>query len=144
MNALKGLLPLLLIGSAVCAQSKDGHPAADSIRYTIGACVNSFNPARVESTQAGYQYWFVDRQFLDGRTLKLSVVRPHAASHPPHRHPEDEFFFILEGKAEFFLNGGTRIVTPYTSCYCPPNALHGIRNAGDGVLKYLVVKKYGQ
>ena len=72
----------------------------------------------------------------------MSVVRPHDATHPPHAHPEDEFFFVLEGRAEFFLDGHTRVVSPYTSLYCPPNVEHGIRNAGDGELKYLVIKKY--
>lgn len=108
----------------------------------IGDCVNTFRPANVESTNVGYQYWFVDRKFLDGRTLKMSVVKPHEATHPPHRHPEDEIFFVLQGKAEFFLNGTTATAEPYTSFYCPPNSLHGIRNVGADTLKYLVIKKY--
>jgi quercetin dioxygenase-like cupin family protein len=33
-------------------------------------------------------------------------------------------------------------VEPYTSLYCPSNVEHGIRNAGDTELKYLVIKKY--
>lgn len=110
--------------------------------FTIDNCVNSFQPANVESTKAGYQYWFADKNFLDGRTLKMSVVRPHDATHPPHRHAEDEFFFVLEGKAEFFLDGKTRVAGPFTSFYCPSYHEHGIRNVGDSVLKYLVIKKY--
>ncbi len=111
-------------------------------RLTIDSCVNVFSMARIESTKAGYQYWFVDRHFLDGRTIKLSAVRPHGATHPPHAHPEDEFFFVLEGTAEFNLAGETRVAGPYSSFYCPPSVLHGIRNAGDRELKYLVIKKY--
>jgi quercetin dioxygenase-like cupin family protein len=127
-------IPILFFGLGILsAQTKN---------FTIDNCVNSFNPTAVESTKAGYQYWFADRNFLDGRTLKMSVVKPHEATHAPHRHAEDEFFFVLEGKAEFFLNGKTRTAGPYTSFYCPPNEEHGIRNAGDGVLKYLVIKKY--
>lgn len=115
---------------------------AQTKEFTIDNCVNSFNPASVESTKAGYQYWFADKNFLDGRTLKMSVVKPHAATHPPHRHAEDEFFFVLEGKAEFFLDGKTRTAGPLTSFYCPSDHEHGIRNVGDSVLKYLVIKKY--
>ena len=96
----------------------------------------------IVKTKAGYQYWFVKKDFLDGRTLKLSVVEPHEATHPPHHHPEDEFFFVLEGTAEFYLDGKTVISGPYTSFYCPPNSEHGIRNVGDTELKYLVIKKY--
>jgi quercetin dioxygenase-like cupin family protein len=82
------------------------------------------------------------KDFLDGRTLKMSVVKPHEATHPPHKHAEDEFFFVLEGKAEFYLDGKTKVAEPYASFYCPSNSEHGIRNAGDTILKYLVIKKY--
>lgn len=112
--------------------------------YDIDQCVNAFTPARIESTKAGYQYWFADKKFLDGRTLKLSVVGPRGATHPPHAHQEDEFFFVLEGRAEFSLAGKSRVVDPYTSLYCPAHVEHGIRNAGDTDLKYLVIKKYAQ
>lgn len=116
----------------------------DSVRFSIENCVNSFNPENIDSTKAGYQYWFVAKDFLDGRTLKLSCVNPGLASHPPHRHEEDEFFFILEGEAEFFLNGAKKTAGPLTSFYCPPNSEHGIRNAGRTQLKYLVIKKYNK
>ncbi len=76
------------------------------------------------------------------QTLKLSVVGKGLKTHEPHVHAEDEFFFVLEGQAEFILAGEKRTVGPWTSLYCPPNVEHGIRNAGDGELKYLVVKKY--
>jgi len=111
-------------------------------RWTIDRCVNAFNPARVESTKAGYQYWFADKTFLDGRTLKLSVVRAGTATHAPHTHAEDEFFFVLEGNAEFVLNGDSVRVGPSTSLYCPPGSYHGIRNCGTTDLRYLVIKKY--
>lgn len=115
-------------------------PAGKS--FTIHNCVNIFDPAKVESTKVGYQYWFADKKFLDGRTLKMSVVKPHEATHPPHKHSEDEFFFVLEGTAEFYLDGKTKIAGPYASFYCPSNSEHGIRNVGDTELKYLVIKKY--
>ena len=136
---------VLVLGACPTAlpQSAGGTAAGrlDSV-WTISRCVNTFTNSRIESTRAGYQYWFADKSFLDGRTLKLSVVRPHAATHAPHMHAEDEFFFVLEGKAVFFLNGDSVEVGPMTSLYCPPDSHHGIRNAGATELKYLVIKKY--
>lgn len=134
------LMWLFLSSVALPVKGASGNP--DTSRYSIENCVNSFDPAGVEPTKAGYQYWFAGKEFADGKTVKLSVVRPHEATHPPHSHAEDEFFFVLEGKAEFYLDGKTRIVGPYTSLYCPSNMEHGIRNAGDTQLKYLVIKKY--
>ena len=111
-------------------------------QFTIENCVNNFSMDNIVKTEVGYQYWFVDKDFLDGRTLKLSVVEPHKATHASHKHMEDEFFFILEGTASFYLDGKTTTVEKYTSLYCPSNVMHGISNAGDTELKYLVIKKY--
>ena len=114
----------------------------DSTKYTIDNCINTFSMSKIETTKVGYQYWFANKDFADGKTLKMSVVKPHAATHPPHIHSEDEFFFVLEGKAEFYLKGKWTAAGPLTSFYCPSNVEHGIRNAGDAELKYLVIKKY--
>jgi mannose-6-phosphate isomerase-like protein (cupin superfamily) len=115
---------------------------SSQVVFTIENCVNEFSMDGTIPTKVGYQYWFVDKDFLDGRTLKMSVVEPGAATHPPHVHAEDEFFFILEGTAEFHLNGETKIANAYASFYCPANSDHGISNAGETTLKYLVIKKY--
>lgn len=111
-------------------------------KFTIENCVREFSMDKTIKTEAGYQFWFVDRDFLDGRTLKMSVVAPETQTHPPHKHLEDEFFYVLEGTAEFYLDGQTKVAGPNTSFYCPPNIEHGIRNAGSTELKYLVIKKY--
>lgn len=120
----------------------NGQDDTNKTKYTIDNCVNQFDSTKISETKVGYQYWFVDKKFLDGRTLKMSVVAPHSATHDPHLHIEDEFFFVLEGTAEFHLNGETIKAEPYASFYCPPNSVHGIRNIGDTELKYLVIKKY--
>ena len=120
----------------------NGQDGPDVVLYTLDNCVNQFDSTKIVKTKVGYQYWFVDEKFLDGRTLKMSVVAPHSATHDPHQHAEDEFFFVVEGTAEFYLNGKTIKAEPYASFYCPPNSVHGIRNVGETELKYLVIKKY--
>lgn len=121
--------------------SKESVPS-DSAKFNIENCVSQFSFEDTVQIKVGYQFWFVDKNFLDGRTLKMSVVEPHKATHAPHTHAQDEFFFVLEGTAEFYLNGETAVGTPYSSFYCPPNSTHGIKNIGDTELKYLVIKKY--
>lgn len=137
---MKAKTNILLIALCLCLAGLTGH--AQEKKYTIENCVNRFTIDKAEKTNAGYRYWFADKDFIDGRTLKLSVVRPDQATHPPHHHETDEFFFILEGTARFYLDGETVEVGPYTSLYCPPDSEHGISNAGDSELKYLVIKKY--
>ncbi len=136
---------LTLSFSILSAQTKPGEAVkkeSSQPKFTIDNCINKFSIDKIEKTEAGYQYLFVDKNFAGGKTLKLSVVGPHTATHPPHVHPEDEMFFILEGKMEVFLVDQWKPVEPFTSFYCPSNIKHGIRNVGDTEAKYLVVKKY--
>lgn len=116
--------------------------AGEKRDYSIENTVNTFDLNKAEKTAVGYRYWFADKQLADGKTLKLSVVEPGKATHAPHEHAEDEFFFVLEGTAEFHLNGETAVGGPMTSFYCPVGSKHGIRNVGDTELKYLVIKNY--
>ena len=71
----------------------------------------------------------------------MSIVEPGKSTHAPHHHLEEEFFYILEGTAQFYLDGKTAVAGPNTSFYCPSNVEHGISNAGNTDLKYLVIKK---
>lgn len=139
---LSAFVFFILISGVIFSQEKNQKSKFNPDNYSLDDCVNQFDSSRTVETKVGYQYWFVDKQFLDGRTLKMSVVKPHSATHAPHSHAEDEFFFVLEGTAEFILNDDSVQVKPYASFYCPPESLHGIRNVGDTVLKYLVIKKY--
>jgi mannose-6-phosphate isomerase-like protein (cupin superfamily) len=111
-------------------------------KWTIEECVNTFSAEKASSTKVGSQYWFADKDFADGQTVKLSVVGPYKQTHAPHRHAEDEFTIILEGKAIFFLDGDSITVSPLTCLYAPSNVEHCLRNAGDTELKYLVVKNF--
>ena len=139
------MAPKLPAPKSAAVQPAAVQPAAVHLspQQPFDKVINSFAMDRVEKSDAGYVYWFFDKQFTgNGKTLKLSVVRPHEASHPHHHHVEDEFWFVLEGKAEFYIDGKTRIVGPNTGVYAPSNVEHGIKNAGDTELKYLVIKQY--
>jgi len=135
LRMLIALCTFMMLCVSVNAQDKT---------FTIENCVNTFSEDETIPTKVGYQYWFADKDFLDGRTIKMSVVAPGKSTHAPHKHPEDEFFFVLEGTAKFYLDGKEVTVPPNTSLYCPSNIMHGISNVGDTELKYLVIKKYEQ
>jgi mannose-6-phosphate isomerase-like protein (cupin superfamily) len=128
-----GILFCLILGQSAIAQDKT---------YNIEDCVNIFSEDKTIPTKVGYQYWFADKDFLDGRTIKMSVVAPGKSTHEPHQHPEDEFFFVLEGTAQFHLDGKEVVVEAHTSLYCPSNSVYGIKNVGETELKYLVIKTY--
>lgn len=115
----------------------------DAKKYTFENCINRFDITKSSKTAVGYQYWFIDQNFLkDGLTVKMSVVGPNQATHAPHKHAGDEIFFVLQGTARFYLDGKTTTGGVNTSFYCPENSEHGISNADSTELKYLVIRKY--
>ncbi len=125
------------------AQEQPQKPQPRIKKYTIENCINKFDPEKSTKTSVGYQYWFIAQNFLDdGLTVKMSVVGPKQATHAPHIHAGDEIFFVLEGTAQFYLDGKTTMGGPNTSFYCPENSEHGISNADSTELKYLVIRKY--
>ena len=142
LKSLLSLVIVLTLANIVSAQEAT-KKSSDSSKFTIENCINHMDKDKATKTAAGYQYWFIPQNFLkDGLTVKMSVVAPKMATHPPHTHAGDEIFYVLEGTAQFFLNGKTVKGGPNTSFYCPENSEHGISNAGDTELKYLVIRKY--
>jgi quercetin dioxygenase-like cupin family protein len=116
---------------------------SEAKNYSIENCINKFDQAKAVKTSVGYQYWFIEQNFLaDGQTVKMSVVAPNKATHAPHKHEGDEIFFVLEGTAQFYLDGKTTTGGAYSTFYCPVGSEHGISNAGSTELKYLVIRKY--
>ncbi len=141
-QVIKVLIVFLMAQQSIMGQEVKKEVDLPKEKYTIENCVNHFELDKATKNKVGYQYWFIDKNFIDGNTLKMSIVGPRLSTHAPHRHIEEEFFFILEGTATFYLEGKTITAGAYTSFYCPSNMEHGITNAGDTELKYLVMKKY--
>ena len=132
---------ITLITQTIQSQEIKKETTPPEIKYTIENCVNHFDLYKATKTKVGYQYWFADKNFTQENTLKMSIVEPGKSTHAPHHHVEEEFFYILEGTAQFYLDGKTAIGEPNTSFYCPSNMEHGISNVGKTDLKYLVIKK---
>jgi quercetin dioxygenase-like cupin family protein len=145
MRKAIGLIVLIsiILSKFLIAQDQPKKTPMEEKKYTIENCINSVDMDKAVKTSVGYQYWFIEKNFLeDGLTVKMSVVGSNQATHPPHKHSGDEIFFVLEGTAQFYLDGKTITGGANTSFYCPENSEHGISNAGSTELKYLVIRKY--
>ena len=71
--------------------------------------------------------------------LHVSEVGPGQRSHPPHQHEGLETFYILEGKGEIVHGEETYSVNSGEAMQVECSVLHGIRNAGEGPLRYAVI-----
>lgn len=108
--------------------------------YSIDECIREFTQDAATKTARGWEFWFVPTRLSPTFNFKMTQVAAKSANHAPHKHPEEEIYFILEGRAEFFLEGKTRTVGANSTMFCPSGSLHGIRNVGDAPLRYAVIK----
>ncbi|MBL9115085.1 MAG: cupin domain-containing protein [Verrucomicrobiaceae bacterium] len=71
-----------------------------------------------------------------GKFTMFTDCTPPQMGPPPHFHTtEDEWWYVLEGKAEFFDGENWIAVAPGGAVFSPMNSLHSFRNVGDTTLK---------
>lgn len=68
----------------------------------------------------------------------ISTLRPGQESHPPHKHPQEEFIILKEGTLEISINGKKQTVGPGSLFFFASNDLHNVRNVGPDAATYLV------
>lgn len=97
-------------------------------------------PNTAESLQAFGDEIFVQLGGAEtgGKYTVFIGVTPPGAGPPPHYHKnEDEWFFPLEGRVEFFLNGSWQEVPVGSVIFLPRGTVHTFRNCGETPLKML-------
>ncbi len=57
----------------------------------------------------------------------------------PHQHPYEHEIFVLEGEGIAEGPQGELPMRPGVALYIPPDEVHGYRNTGDGVLRFICV-----
>ena len=53
-----------------------------------------------------------------------------------HRHEPSEIYYVLQGEGVLTIEGEEHAVRSGTAVYVPSNSEHGIRNTGDGLLRF--------
>jgi XRE family transcriptional regulator, regulator of sulfur utilization len=86
------------------------------------------------------------RTFFKGPTATLAdldvhvtTLNPGAASHQPHKHPNEEMLIIKEGQATVLINGEWKTVGPGSVVYLASNVPHAARNDSAAPVTYTVV-----
>ncbi|MCW1922718.1 cupin domain-containing protein [Luteolibacter arcticus] len=71
-------------------------------------------------------------------TMSANVIDPGGGP-PPHWHDhQDEWFYVVDGRAEFFKDGVWTEVPVGTAVFIPRGAVHAFRNAGDTPMKLTI------
>lgn len=76
---------------------------------------------------------------LDQLEMHVTTLNPGLASHPPHRHVNEELIVIREGQCETLSNGVWVKAGPGSVIFNASNILHGFRNIGTIPATYHVI-----
>jgi quercetin dioxygenase-like cupin family protein len=68
----------------------------------------------------------------------ISTLNAGLVSHPPHRHPQEEFIIIKEGTLDVTINGKSQRVGPGSLFFFAANDYHNVQNVGDQPATYFV------
>ncbi len=64
-----------------------------------------------------------------GSSVEVCDMRgPADAGPPPHRHPWEEVYVVLEGALEINVDGTTQVVEAGGAAHVPANTVHSLRN----------------
>jgi quercetin dioxygenase-like cupin family protein len=107
----------------------------------LGPAVFDWNAMAATKTDSGEVRSIVRRPTATLRELEMHVttLNPGLASHPPHKHPNEELVIIDEGTVETLSAGRWQRVGPGSIIFNASNALHALRNVGTTTARYHVV-----
>ena len=107
----------------------------------IGPSVWDWNSLPVTKTDVGEVRSVVNgpTATLDQLEMHITTLNPGVASHPPHKHPNEELVIIREGNVETLSNGVWKRLGPGSIILNASNSLHALRNVGPGPATYHVI-----
>nr|WP_295927937.1 cupin domain-containing protein [uncultured Dyadobacter sp.] len=107
----------------------------------LESSIYDWNNIAVKSTKIGAVRTFFRSQTatLDELECHVTSLNPGEASHPPHKHPEEEVIIIKDGTLEALVNGEKQKVGPGSVIFQASNQTHSIRNVGKTTATYHVI-----
>ena len=141
-NLVAGLMtmPAVLTAMAEAAQDPKPAPAPDN-KEILGPHVFAWDQVQFRKTATGEVASLCKQPTatVDQIEMHVSKLNPGTASHPPHRHVNEELIIIREGDCETLSDGNWIKVGPGSVVFNASNSLHGFRNIGTTMAVYHVI-----
>jgi quercetin dioxygenase-like cupin family protein len=127
---------LIAVSGTLCAVA-----AVDAVKPLIGESVYDWNSMPVQKTPIGETRAIVKgpTTTLDELEMHVTTLNPGHASHPPHKHPNEELVILDKGTVEALVNGEWKRLGPGSVIFNASNVTHALRNVGDTPAQYHVV-----
>lgn len=68
----------------------------------------------------------------------MEVVLPRLSGPPPHHHPWDEAYYVVEGEVSFSLDGTEKLFRAGDFIYAPGGKLHGFQGASEKPARMII------
>ena len=82
--------------------------------------------------------FLVEAAQTENRFSIMQVELPRDQGPPPHDHPWDEAYYILDGDVWFMVDGEEGVYTTGDFLYAPAGTPHSFRGAGDTPARVIV------
>lgn len=107
----------------------------------LGPAVFDWNALEVKQTDVGAIRNVVraPTATLQELEMHITTLNPGLASHPPHKHPNEELVILREGTVETLSGGEWKRLGPGSIIFNASNSLHALRNVGTTPATYFVV-----
>ena len=136
---MRYLFPILFLSACTTAPVYDLATAPPSeVRKESDAWVSAGDWG------AFYQYYSEATPVVDSVNVGVAKIRAgRNEPHPPHRHAEEEYIMVLEGRGEWYLNGETFPASKGDILYARSWDYHGISSDPDALLDFVIFKYVG-
>jgi quercetin dioxygenase-like cupin family protein len=116
-------------------------PVAVNGKQVIGESVYDWNTMEVKKTPVGESRTVLrgPTATLDELEMHVTTLNPGEASHPPHKHPNEELIILDQGTVEALINGEWKRVGTGSVIFNASDVMHSLRNVGDTPATYHVV-----
>jgi quercetin dioxygenase-like cupin family protein len=130
----------LLVAGLAAALTAGGFALADKAPV-MGSAAFDWNaiPARATEVGSVRSFFKAPTATLDELEVHVTTLDPGKASHPPHKHPNEELVIVKQGTVEVLVNGEWKRVGPGSVIFNASNQLHGLRNVGNDQAIYHVI-----
>jgi quercetin dioxygenase-like cupin family protein len=141
MPSRRDLTLCLLSATLAVASTLAVRAAVDAARPLIGESAFDFTTLAVQKTPVGETRSVVKgpTATLDELEMHITTLNPGMASHPPHRHPNEELVILDSGTVEVLIDGQWKRLGPGSIVLNASNVLHGLRNVGATPAQYHVI-----
>jgi len=129
------------LGAAAALSAFDAIAMENGAQPVMGPTVFNWNDMKAERTATGEVRHLCKSPTatVDELEMHVTTLNPGMASHPPHRHVNEELIIIREGECETLSNGTWVKVGPGSVVFNASNSLHGFRNVGATPAVYHVI-----